>query len=621
MHGQTLSPAERPDHPFEQIIDAHPTALLLSDSAGSIRYINRRAADLFGFATSDLTGASIKSLLPERYKQRHDQLFQGFVQNPLPCTIGKDGYVWGRHKDGHELPIELTLIPIATGNELSVACVVVDRTERTAAQAALISSEARLRDIIDNTAAVIYVKSLDGRYLLVNSQFERNFGLSREQLHGRTDFEIFPADRARAFRVNDTHVARSGKTLKIDEIAPHDDGPHTYVSVKFPLRDEQDRIYAVAGISTDITDRVRAEAAADELRNRLQLILNAINHGIVGLDRQGDVTFVNPAAERLLKADRSAIAAHLPTVAINVARQSGAITASDRRHPTIRETTLRRSDGMSFPAEIEVHPLVEHGQQRGAVLTMQDVTERKRREAIERELKSARAVQQILYPQSWPRCEGLDVAGHVYSAESMCGDYLDFIPTGEHEITIAVGDVSGHGFGASLQMVETRACLRVLLRTGHSLAEAVTLLNRVLLSDIPSESFITLFAAQIDVATRTFTYVTAGHIAWLFRSGEDPRRLTSDGLVLGLDADQQYAASNSIPLRSGDVLLMPTDGLQETQNSAGDLFGIDRMLQAVESRVSLSACEIVDGVYHASADFADTRRPGDDVTIAVVKVL
>lgn len=619
MGGQSHWQSERPSHLFEQIIDAHPTALLLSDFGGKIRYANRRANDLFGFAAGELTRVSIASLLPDHVIPRREEPGQEFRERQL--TTGTDGVVLAKHKAGYEFPVEVTWIPITAGDEISFACAVVDRTDRSAAESALTISEARLRDIIDNTTAVIYVKDLEGRYQLVNSQWERLFRISRERMRGLNDFEIFPDDMARAFRENDAHVVRSGEVLEIDEVAPHDDGPHTYVSVKFPLRDEQGKIYAVAGISTDITDRVRAEASADKLQSRLQLILNAINNGIVGLNRKGMVTFVNPTAERLLQAKRADIAALLPTAAIDMARRTGAITTSDQYRPVVHETSLRRADGISFPAEFEVHPVVEHGQQRGAVVTLRDVTDRKRREDIERELKSARAVQQILYPQRWPRCPGLDIAGHVYPAESMCGDYLDFIQDGEDEITIAVGDVSGHGFGASLQMVETRACLRAMLRMGHSLAESITLLNNVLSTDIPPESFITLFAAAIDISMRTLTYVAAGHSAWLFRFGCDPVRLASDGLVLGVDARQHYASSGPLTLQSGDILLMPTDGIQETHNNDNQLFGIDHMLQTVETLRDLSACEIVDGLYQATISFATPRRPTDDLTIAVMKVV
>ena len=120
--------------------------------------------------------------------------------------------------------------------------------------------------IVNNTSAVIYVKDLEGKYLLVNHQYEKLFKVTLEQVRGRTVYDFFPVPMAEAFRRNDQHVAVTGEVLQIDEIAPHEDGPHHYVSVKFPLRDAQKRIYAVAGISTDITNHIRAEEEVQRSR-------------------------------------------------------------------------------------------------------------------------------------------------------------------------------------------------------------------------------------------------------------------------------------------------------------------------------------------------------------------
>src|SRR5690606_33797241 len=171
----------------------------------------------------------------------------------------------------------------------------------------------------------------------------------------------------------------------------------------------------------------------------------------------------NPTAQRLLQAEGIELAALMPSVAMDVATWTNVLGSAAAPQPIRRETKLRRRDGTSFHADLQGLPVIEHGRHQGAVVAIQDVTDRKRREAIERQLQSARAVQQILYPHQWPTCPGLDMAGHVYSADTMCGDYLDFIQLGDSRVTVAVGDVSGHGFGPALQMVETRACLRSML--------------------------------------------------------------------------------------------------------------------------------------------------------------
>ncbi|MCH8117011.1 MAG: PAS domain-containing protein, partial [Proteobacteria bacterium] len=120
---------------------------------------------------------------------------------------------------------------------------------------------------LDETTAVVYLKDRQGRYLLINRQFEELFHVSKAEVVGKTDQDLFPVEVARAFRKNDLRVIETQMPVQFDEVAPHDDGPHDYVSVKFPLHDAGGELYAVCGISTDITQRKRAiEKLRDEDR-------------------------------------------------------------------------------------------------------------------------------------------------------------------------------------------------------------------------------------------------------------------------------------------------------------------------------------------------------------------
>jgi len=112
-------------------------------------------------------------------------------------------------------------------------------------------------------SAVIYVKDRDGRYLLINRRFEAIFELQRRDVLGRTDHEIFPdaSQAADAFRQNDAFVLETQRPTEFEEVAPHTDGLHTYISLKFPLLNPEGEPYATCGISTDITDRKRASEA------------------------------------------------------------------------------------------------------------------------------------------------------------------------------------------------------------------------------------------------------------------------------------------------------------------------------------------------------------------------
>lgn len=142
------------------------------------------------------------------------------------------------------------------------------RQDWAAAEAAHRQTEELLRAILDNATAVIYAKDREGRYLFVNKRHEKLFGVTSAAIKGKADHEIFPPEFAAAFHRNDLQVFHSGQPIEIEEVAPHPDGPHSYISIKFPLFDADGAISGVCGISTDITDRKRE---AEQLRRAQQL--------------------------------------------------------------------------------------------------------------------------------------------------------------------------------------------------------------------------------------------------------------------------------------------------------------------------------------------------------------
>ena len=112
---------------------------------------------------------------------------------------------------------------------------------------------------MDNTPAVIFVKDLDLRYILVNREYERRFRVQRDQIRGKTDFDIHPHDVAETVRANDRRVIETGAPVQFEETVPMAEGERHYVVVKFLLWDRMEKPYAVCGIATDITAMKRAE--------------------------------------------------------------------------------------------------------------------------------------------------------------------------------------------------------------------------------------------------------------------------------------------------------------------------------------------------------------------------
>lgn len=134
------------------------------------------------------------------------------------------------------------------------------------------ASEELLRAIVDNSPSFIYLKDLEGRYLMLNLNFENLFHRPTADMLGKTDFEVHATEeQARALRENDRRVVGAGMPLEFEEVAQRDDGPHDYISVKFPVRDATGAVYAVGGVSTDITERKRTEAERERLLVELRV--------------------------------------------------------------------------------------------------------------------------------------------------------------------------------------------------------------------------------------------------------------------------------------------------------------------------------------------------------------
>ena len=486
-----------------------------------------------------------------------------------------------------------------------------------------------VQDIIDNTSSVIYVKDLSFRYLLINRQFEKLFGITRAEIVGKTDYECFPPALADVLHKNDLFVAETAQPIEYEEVALHEGRLRSYLTLKFPLYDARGELEAVAGISTDITERMYSRQEIESLKDRYESILGSVTDGICGLDADGRVVFLNAAAERLLGWSveelrgecRSTII--LPPTADAPSPRECPVTAALRGETgqRITDARFRCKDGTAVPVEYVATPIRESGRVVGAVVMFRDITERIATERVEQELRVVHKVQQALYPRRIPVLQGLEVAGISVPSRLACGDYYDFLPVHDNSLFVAVGDVSGHGLGPALEMVSTRASLRAIVGIEQDPGICLSLLNRVLAADLPDDMFVTLLLVRFDPAGRSLVYAAGGHEAIIVRADDTVERLKSTGLVLGYYESAEFDVSAPIPLNPGDVVLIPTDGLTDTMSPNQDLFGWTRAAEVVARHRNSSAQTILDELSAAAHRFADGMSHHDDVTAVVVRVL
>jgi PAS domain S-box-containing protein len=156
------------------------------------------------------------------------------------------------------------------------------------AKAQIPEKETLLQAILDNLPSAIYVKDIQGRYLFINRQFERLVHLTKAEIIGKTDEEIFPAEH---FQAQDIKALEANTPIQFDKKMPLEEGLYTYIATR--LYAPNGNIYAVCGISTTMTHRQQAEDALPESEAMLRALLNAIPESAFLLDNNGIVLSAN----------------------------------------------------------------------------------------------------------------------------------------------------------------------------------------------------------------------------------------------------------------------------------------------------------------------------------------
>ena len=242
-------------------------------------------------------------------------------------------------------------------------------------------------------------------------------------------------------------------------------------------------------------------------------------------------------------------------------------------------------------------------------------------------LAQASKVQQKLMPKADPQIDGLDIAGRSIWCDETGGDYYDFLypaVNGKQRISIVVGDVTDHGISSALLMTTARAFLRERVQTSPSeCAAVISDVNQRLVPDVDELNlFMTMFYGEIDIKEKVIRWVKAGHEpAILFTPGTDSYELLAgEGLPLGVMDDAVYRESQK-QIQSGQILLIVTDGIKESVNPRGEMFGSERLLDVIRATADRPAREILDRVFETLNNFRHPLKADDDETLVVIKVL
>ena len=198
------------------------------------------------------------------------------------------------------------------------------------------------------------------------------------------------------------------------------------------------------------------------------------------------------------------------------------------------------------------------------------------RQSTEQELRLARSIQRASLPEEVPQLEGWQITPYYQPAREVGGDFYDFHLLPEGRLGLVVGDATGKGVPAALVMSSTRSMLRALARASNSPGEVLEQVNDLLVTDIPSNMFVTCFYAILDPKSATLSYANAGHDLPYLRHGDNAEELRARGMPLGLMSGMSYEEGEA-SLRQEDDVLFYSDGLVEAHDPKGEMFGFPRL--------------------------------------------
>ncbi len=249
------------------------------------------------------------------------------------------------------------------------------------------------------------------------------------------------------------------------------------------------------------------------------------------------------------------------------------------------------------------------------------ITERHKRELIEKELEVAKKIQRSFLPTDPPASEDIAISARMFPAKQVGGDLYDFVALPDGKTGIMIGDVSGKGVPAALYMAKAVSLFRHISQACSSTKDAVTKLNDALSEESGSNLFVTLTYLIYDPKKKALLFSSGGHLpTLLLKEGQDECRLleAKEGIPLGLmpgDFDQQ-----SVILSKGDKLVLYTDGVTEAMSKMGEEFTEKRAIEAAQKSRAMDSQGLLDAIEKEVFDFSRSAPQHDDITIITIEI-
>ena len=501
--------------------------------------------------------------------------------------------------------------------------------------------KAFLKILINAIPDIIFYKDVNKKYVGANSAFEKHLGMAVSELVGKTDIDILPPERAGKHMDSDELILNSASSELFESVNMNPDGDRVVMeTVKTPYFNREGHLAGLIGIGRDITEHKNAEEKIRASENRFRSITSSAIDAIISADKNGIIESWNPAASKIFGySEEEAIGQNLDLIIpqkYHERHHAGMkrVLNGGEKHAInqIVEMEGQRKDKTIFPISLALSMWEGiNGMNFSGII--RDITKRKKTEAIlvkankrmEGELNVGKNIQMSMLPltfPAFPERNEIDVYADLIPAREVGGDFYDFHFLDENHIYFAVGDVSGKGVPAALEMAVAKTLLKSRAANDQSTASILTQVNNEIAKDNDECMFITVFAAILNTDTGKLIYSNAGHNP-SYIIGENRDIMVLDDLhgpVIGAMEGMAYDET-TIYIEKDDIILAYTDGVSEAQNTKEEFYSVPRLLKLIQEGKYDSTKSLTKIIVESVKEFENGTEQFDDITVLALQYL
>jgi len=501
--------------------------------------------------------------------------------------------------------------------------------------------KAFLKILINAIPDIIFYKDVNKQYVGANSAFEKHIGIEINELIGKTDIDILPQERASKHMNSDEMILNSSSSELFESVSVKPDGNRVVMeTLKTPYFNREGHLAGLIGIGRDITEHKDAEEKIRASENRFRSITSSAIDAIISADKHGIIESWNPAASKIFGySEEEAIGQNLDIIIpkkYHERHHAGMerVLNGGEKHAInqIVEMEGQKKDKTIFPVSLALS-MWEGVSGMNFSGIIRDITKRKKTEAIlvkankrmEGELNVGKDIQMSMLPltfPAFPERKEIDIYADLIPAREVGGDFYDFHFLDENHIYFAVGDVSGKGVPAALEMAVAKTLLKSGAANDESTASILTQVNNEIAKDNDTCMFITVFAAILNTDTGKLIYSNAGHNpSYIIGKSRDIMVLDDlHGPVIGAMEGVAYDET-TLFIDKDDIILAYTDGVSEAQNTEEEFYTVTRLLKLIQEGKYDSTKSLTNIIVESVKEFENGTEQFDDITVLALQYL